>query len=373
MSEPKDLRIHDYGTPVLTVCGFSGSGKTTLLEAAIPKLVARGLAVAVVKHDAHGFKVDKEGKDSDRLFRAGATVALRGPEEQFHRRAGAASLALETTLALLGRDHDLLLVEGHKETPLPKLWIGADGEPSAPSYATDVRAFLPWNSDRLQALLDFVDQWFPVAWRHRPLLAGLLVGGASSRMGRPKQLIEFGGATLAENAVRALSEGVGPAGSGEEADARAAERVLLLGAGKVAESLNRLSRLPDPPGLAGPLAGLIAAHRWAPHAGWMVAACDHPTLAPEHVGWLREQRRPGVWAVIPRQADGQPCPTLALYEPQALETLEMLVVTEARTPRMAALLEHPRTCSPEVPAEFASGWQNVNTPQELAATTHSKS
>lgn len=368
MSEPSDLRLHDYGTPVLAVCGFSGSGKTTLLEAAIPRLVARGLAVAVVKHDAHGFKVDQPGKDSERLFRAGATVALRGTDEQFHRRSGAAMLALETTLALFGRDHDLLLVEGHKQTPLPKLWIGTDGEPSPPSYATDVRAFLPWDSDRLTALLDFVDQWFPVAWRSRLLLGGLLVGGASSRMGRPKQLIEFGGATLAENAVRALSAGVGPTLSRQHAEASAAERVLLLGAGKVAESLSGLSRLPDPPGLAGPLAGLIAAHRWAPYAAWMAAACDHPTLAPEHVAWLREQRRPGVWAVIPRQADGQPCPTLALYEPQSLETLEALVVTQARAPRMAALLESPRTLSPEVPPELAAGWQNVNTPQELEST-----
>jgi molybdopterin-guanine dinucleotide biosynthesis protein MobB len=368
MSDSKQLRIHNYGAPVLAVCGFSGSGKTTLLEAAIPALVARGWAVAVVKHDAHGFEVDQPGKDSERLFRAGATVALRGPQEQFHRRAGEAMLALEPTLALLGRDHDLLLVEGHKQTPLPKLWVGKQGEPAPPSFATEVLGFLPWDSNRLTALLDFVDRWFPAAWRSRPLLAGLLVGGASSRMGRPKQLIEFGGSTLAENAVRALGAGVAPERSEAEAVESAAQRVFLLGAGAVAESLAKLTRLPDPPGLAGPLAGLLAAHRWAPSAAWMVAACDHPTLAAEHVTWLREQRRPGVWAVFPRQADGQPCPTLALYEPQSLEKLEALVVTEARPPRMASLLESPRTVAPEVPRELASGWQNVNTPQDLAAT-----
>ena len=45
-------------------------GKNHLLEAAIPRLVERGLAVAVVKHGAHGYAVDRAGKDSERLFRA---------------------------------------------------------------------------------------------------------------------------------------------------------------------------------------------------------------------------------------------------------------------------------------------------------------
>jgi molybdopterin-guanine dinucleotide biosynthesis protein A len=344
MADFPNSRIHDYGAPVLAVCGFSGSGKTTLLEAAIPKLVARGLAVAVVKHDAHGFKVDQPGKDSERLFRAGATVALRGTDEQFHRRAGAAMLALETTLVLFGRDHDLLLVEGHKQTPLPKLWIGADGELAPPSYATDVRAFLPWNSDRLTTMLDFVDNWFAMAWQDRPLYGGLLIGGASSRMGRPKQLIQFEGTTLAENAVRALGVGLSP--DNGQSGQLAMEKIVLLGAGPVPEGLGSLNRLPDAPGLAGPVAGLITAHRWAPEAAWVAAACDHPTLAPEHVSWLKSQRRPGVWAVIPRQSDGQPCPTLALYEPQALERLETLLLADARSALMAALLEDPRTSSP---------------------------
>ncbi|MDP6460361.1 MAG: molybdopterin-guanine dinucleotide biosynthesis protein MobB, partial [Gemmatimonadota bacterium] len=60
--------------PVLAVCGWSGSGKTTLLDRVIPEITARGLSVAALKHDAHGLKVDPRGKDSDRLFRAGADV-----------------------------------------------------------------------------------------------------------------------------------------------------------------------------------------------------------------------------------------------------------------------------------------------------------
>ncbi|HXT51259.1 MAG TPA: molybdopterin-guanine dinucleotide biosynthesis protein MobB, partial [Thermoanaerobaculia bacterium] len=59
---------------VVGVAGWSGSGKTTLLERVVPALVADGLSVVVVKHDAHGLALDVAGKDSDRLFRAGAEV-----------------------------------------------------------------------------------------------------------------------------------------------------------------------------------------------------------------------------------------------------------------------------------------------------------
>jgi molybdopterin-guanine dinucleotide biosynthesis protein MobB len=345
-------RVNGFGAPVLAVCGFSGSGKTTLLEAAIPRLVERGLSVAVVKHDAHGFEVDRHGKDSDRLFRAGATVALRGPQQQFERRSAGVALSLEFTLARLGRDHDLLLVEGHKDTALPKFWLGSAERTGAPEEVTEIVSTLPWDSDRLAALLEYIDRWLPVAWYSRPLYGGLLLGGASVRMGSPKQVMRFGGRMLGEIAAEALGAG------------REVRRTVGLGLGVLPESLAALARLADPPGFAGPGAGLIAAHRWAPEAAWIVAACDHPWLGPKHVEWLASQRRPGRWAVIPTQHDGHPYPTLALYEPQALEAMERLACVE-RDAHPAVLLDMPRTLVVQPPEELADGWTNVNTPEEL--------
>ncbi|MCP4902086.1 MAG: molybdopterin-guanine dinucleotide biosynthesis protein B, partial [bacterium] len=109
--------------PIVVVSGYSGSGKTTLLEAAIPRLTSCGLRVAAIKHDAHGLKLDTEGKDSYRLFRAGADVMVSGPEESALRRHSSDQYNLDDTLALLLRDHDVVLVEGHKATPLPKVWL----------------------------------------------------------------------------------------------------------------------------------------------------------------------------------------------------------------------------------------------------------
>ncbi len=346
--------IHGFAAPVLAVCGFSGSGKTTLLEAAIPLLVRRGLAVAVVKHTSHDFEMDRPGKDSDRLFRAGATIALRGPGQQFERRA--AVLPLEVTLARLACDHDLLLVEGHKDTALPKLWLGNAERLEAPQGVTGIISALAWNSDRLAALLDYIDHWLPLAWNARPLHCGLLLGGSSARMGRPKQAVQFGGRALGEIAGKALVAMPGD------------PRVVALGAGALPAALHTWTVLPDAPEFSGPGAGMIAAHRWAPDAAWIVAACDHPWLRARHVEWLAAQRQPGRWAVVPSQRDGHPCPTLALYEPQALEAMERL----ARAGRKhnadpSAVLDLPRTAVLQPPPALADGWTGVNTPEELRA------
>lgn len=355
--------VYGFGAPVLAVCGFSGSGKTTLLEAAIQRLVERGLAVAVVKHDAHGFEVDRPGKDSDRLFRAGATVLLRGGQQQFERRGSTAILSLDAALARLGRDHDLALVEGHKDTPLPKLWLGSADEAGPPQSVTNIVGVLAWNGPRLAAFMECLDHWLPKAWSARPLYRGLLMGGASSRMGSPKQLLPFGGRALGELAAEAF------AARRDGSDAHWADPgVVALGRGVLPEALKTLAQLPDPPGFSGPGAGLLAAHRWAPEAAWIVAACDHPWLRPAHIDWLAAQRQPGRWAVIPAQPDGHLCPTLAIYEPQALEFLERQAqAAPEHNVRPLALLESPHTLVLPPPPELDDGWKNVNTPEELRA------
>ncbi|HWR34354.1 MAG TPA: molybdopterin-guanine dinucleotide biosynthesis protein B [Clostridia bacterium] len=342
-----------YGTPVLAICGFSGSGKTTLLEAAIPQLVARGLSVAVVKHDAHGVIVDTPGKDSDRLFQAGATVALRGANQQFQRRGLTTSLTLDATLADLARDHDLVLVEGHKDTQLPKFWLEDSVHTAVAENIVNVIATLKRESQRLACFLEYVDAWLPKAWSARPLYRGLLIGGKSSRMGSAKQLLKFGDRQLGEIVAAALG-----------AD-RCRRDVLTLGAGPVPPSLDDLVGLPDAPGFKGPCAGLLAAHRWAPEAAWVVAACDHPWLRMEDIEWLISLRRPGNWALVPRQEDGHPCPILALYEPQALAALERRVIEQPENARIAALLDHPRTLIIDPPPEHKRACANVNTPEEF--------
>ncbi len=338
------------GRAAFGVCGWSGSGKTTLLEQVIPELVGRGLAVAVVKHDAHGVSLDTPGKDSDRLFRAGADICLRGPNEVAWRLRPGPATALDAVVDGLLLDHDLVLVEGHKETPLPKVWLAHPEDQALPPEVTEVAEVLKWGAGREARLLARIEAWLDVAWAERPLYGGLLVGGASRRMGQPKQLLTYQGSTLAEIAAAALAPHVG--------------EVLLLGSGEVAPSLVHLRRLPDPPGVVGPLAGLLAAHRWAPEAAWLVAACDLPRVGPEAVAWLKGARRPGRWAVVPSHGRGVE-PLLAVYEPQALAWLEGEAAAGRLAPR--AVARHSKVDTSAPPDGLVVAWINVNTPEALAA------
>ena len=64
------------GIPIYSFVAFSNTGKTTFLEKLVPVIKAHGLRIAVYKHDAHEFDIDKPGKDSWRMTRAGADVTM---------------------------------------------------------------------------------------------------------------------------------------------------------------------------------------------------------------------------------------------------------------------------------------------------------
>jgi len=345
MQQPS-MASHDE--PVMGVCGLSGSGKTTLLEAVLPELVRRGLRVAVLKHDVHGIVVDTPGKDSDRLFRAGGTVHLQGPGETFIHHRPQPWQDLEGTVRAMLAEHDLVLVEGHKQTPLPKVWLeSADGQGPADGVE-GVVTVMSRDEDRPAHLLAILEEWLPSVWRRRRCLGGVLVGGRSRRMGRPKSEVRFRGQTLMERVIGALEPHV--------------ERVVQLGAASGGE---RLPRLADAADSAGPMAGLLAAMRWAPGAAWVLAACDLPLISREAVGWLLDQRAPGRWAVIPQASDRGVEPLLAVYEPQARVLLEQLARRGERAPRLIAELGPVHL--PVPPRELEAAWTNVNTPDELAA------
>lgn len=61
---------------VFSIVGESDAGKTTVIEGLVAELTALGLRVGTIKHDVHGFQMDREGKDSFRHKAAGASVSL---------------------------------------------------------------------------------------------------------------------------------------------------------------------------------------------------------------------------------------------------------------------------------------------------------
>jgi molybdopterin-guanine dinucleotide biosynthesis protein B len=110
--------------PIISIVGKSDSGKTTLIEKLVPELTSRGYRVATVKHDVHGFEVDREGKDSWRHKQAGAhTVVIASPDKVALIRDVERDLKLEEIRERLIQDVDLILSEGYKKDVQPKIEI----------------------------------------------------------------------------------------------------------------------------------------------------------------------------------------------------------------------------------------------------------
>lgn len=161
---------------------WSGSGKTTLMERLIPLFVAQGLRIAVVKHAHHAFDVDQPGKDSFRHRRAGATEVLVSSGARWalmHELRAEPEAELPQLLDKLA-PCDLVLVEGFKRQPIPKIEIhrhatGAGllhpDDPHIVAIATDVplESALPqFGLDDYPAIAGFVVHHLGLAARLQP-------------------------------------------------------------------------------------------------------------------------------------------------------------------------------------------------------------
>ena len=106
----------------LGIAGYSGGGKTTLIEKLIPVLKSRGLKVAVVKHDAHGFQMDHEGKDTYRFSAAGADRVMISSAVSGFAEIDKSPRSLEEMLRGID-DVDIVIVEGYKDADILKMYV----------------------------------------------------------------------------------------------------------------------------------------------------------------------------------------------------------------------------------------------------------
>ena len=171
----------DDDLPLLGIAAWSGTGKTTLLEQLLPRLGERGLRVAVIKHAHHGFDVDQPGKDSHRLRQAGASpmlVASRARVALMMETPGREEADLAELIDMVRPQRpDLVLVEGFKAWPLPKLELyrpevgkslRVAEDPWVRAVASDAPLTLPQDVEALDlndlaALTDWIAAW-PARW-----------------------------------------------------------------------------------------------------------------------------------------------------------------------------------------------------------------
>jgi molybdenum cofactor guanylyltransferase len=311
----------------IAFCGYSGSGKTTLIEGVVRHLSSR-FSIAYYKHGCHRFAIDREGKDSWVIRQAGAaTIMISDPEKK------AVVTGQVTGLPLLERqafaDHDLLLVEGLKELPLPKLLL-VDGEhrilellthggvenvvalvvPDDPlSYqVADIPVF---HRDSVIALAAFIETFLLNRAVQDSSLHGLvLAGGRSSRMGRDKALLEYHADNQLLHTAALLQ--------------RYCREVFISCREEQAGTYQQfgIPLITDAYLGIGPLGGLLSAQQARLGAAWVVAACDLPFLDEGTVRQLCAQRNPLRFATAFRNPQsGRLEPLCACYEPKSRSRL----------------------------------------------------
>ncbi|NIA06159.1 MAG: NTP transferase domain-containing protein [Actinobacteria bacterium] len=302
--------------PAFGICGKPGSGRTTLIKAILPRLRAQGLDVAVAAHDPKNTGTEK----------------------------------LCSLLSSLSQQNDLMLVEGCRSTPLPQVWLLNDDQQEDSNQGRIALAALSRESDRVNTLLAILEEWLSCQWLKTPVFGCVLIGGKSTRLGKPKHLLERNGKTWLEHTVELLRQ--------------VTDRTVIAGVGMLPEKLRDCVRLYDAPKIDGPMAGVLSAMRWARRASWLVTACDLPGLSVEALRWLLTTRRPGIWATLPKlQNKVNAEPLLAHYDFRSRTLLEELA--RQRKFSLNLLAAGSKVLSTAPPAELSPAWLNINTPQQL--------
>jgi molybdopterin-guanine dinucleotide biosynthesis protein B len=150
---------------VFGIAGYSGSGKTTLIEGMIPAFVLEGLKVSVMKHAHHQFDVDQPGKDSYRHREAGASEVLVTGGNRWvlmHELRGQPEPAMEQLLKRFS-PCDIVLVEGFKKEPIPKLEVHRGPSDRPLIYPNDPNVVAIATNEALDTILPQLDINHPEA------------------------------------------------------------------------------------------------------------------------------------------------------------------------------------------------------------------
>jgi molybdopterin-guanine dinucleotide biosynthesis protein B len=129
--------------PIVSIVSKKDSGKTTLLEKLIPEISRRGYRIGTVKHDHHGFDIDREGKDTWRHKQAGAaTVVISSPKKMALIKDLDAEMELDEIVSRFFSDMDLVLTEGYKRGAKPQIEVFRRAAHEAPLHTKASRGTL---------------------------------------------------------------------------------------------------------------------------------------------------------------------------------------------------------------------------------------
>ncbi|WP_338804278.1 molybdopterin-guanine dinucleotide biosynthesis protein MobB [Xenorhabdus griffiniae] len=168
-------RLNDIKLPILGITAYSGTGKTTLLKQVIPLLRQQHIRVGLIKHTHHNMDIDKPGKDSYELRKAGAIQTLVASQQRWALMTETPELP-ELDLGYLASRFDanlsdLILVEGFKHEPIPKIALYRDGlnhtvdellDPYVIAIASDIALAIPLpqlDINQPEQVAAFITEW----------------------------------------------------------------------------------------------------------------------------------------------------------------------------------------------------------------------
>ncbi len=251
-------------------------------------------------------------------------------------------------LCLLSQRFDLVLLDGDVDFMLSRIHLGGGDEEQ-----NNGLSYRGGKNNEVDKFCDLLLEKLASLAAMTPVWACVLIGGKSSRMGEPKHLLK-GIVKKKESWIERTVREIEPLVDG----------LVISGGGELPSTLKDVERIPDIPGVAGPLTGVVSAMRWHPRVSWLVIACDMPFVSRQAIEWLLAERHPGCWGRVPRLPDSDFCePLFAWYDGRAGQLLEEQLLTgNLRAGRVAS---HHKIDNPVIPDDLASAWQNVNTPEQL--------
>ncbi len=244
---------------------------------------------------------------------------------------------------------DLILVDGSQVKSSACLFFSDDKDLDRTD--SEENCFICSGTSDLQQCAAAIKAWLEKCRQNMPITGAVLIGGQSSRMGRPKHLIEADdGHSWLERSIATLNPFV--------------SELVISGKGEIPDSLQGLSRVADLPDLQGPLAGIGALFQHHPFTSWLILACDMPYITQSSVQWLLDQRKPGFVAVIPKNpATARSEPLFGWYDFRCGVLINDLISSGSRRIRELCLSE--LILQPLIPDNLVDCWRNINCPEEV--------
>lgn len=305
----------------IALSGFSGSGKTTLAEKLIPRLRQSGRSVGFLKHDAHRFSLDKPGKDTYRAREAGAAAVFIQDSRHAgiildHGPTGPNQAAVELAWNAL----DLLLVEGNKRSPLPKLLLLDPRHEMDEALAVEpfpaVRAILypAGEHARARSLSRYTPDADLICRDDTKVIVELLEREWRSRVPPLKGAVLAGGngTTTSEGKSRVRRMADLLSGFCEDL-------VVSVPAGqRLPDDCVGLSKAEDRFVGFGSAGGILTVMSNDPSSAWLVVGCDPHVLEETDVRRLVSERNPlRLSTAVGGEEKLLPEPLAAIYEPKA--------------------------------------------------------